>query len=134
MPSFGGKLKAPLEPAPAATVQTMLRPFRDLDRDTRNALSLAGTIGLHLISGIAAGFFIGYMLDRWLDSSPRLTMIFLGLGIAAGFKNMYADTKRLLPLLRTRKGKETPPPSRSEDGRGAADSADRGENPPARKK
>jgi ATP synthase protein I len=114
----------------------MLRLFGNIDRDTRNALSLAGTIGLHLISGIAVGLLIGYMLDRWLDSSPWLTMIFLGVGIAAGFKNMHTDTKRLLPMLhapRRNKG-ETPSPARDAEDRTAADSAHGGEDaPPPRK-
>jgi ATP synthase protein I len=108
----------------------MLRLFKDIDRDTRGALSLAGVIGLHLISGIAVGLFIGYMLDRWLDSSPWLTMIFLGVGIAAGFKNMYTDTKRLLPLLRTRGERE----DSSAPGEPGAKGAPGGENaPPDRK-
>ena len=114
----------------------MLRLFRNIDRDTRNALTLAGAIWLHLISGIAVGFFLGYMLDRWLESSPWLTMIFLGLGIAAGFKNMYADTRRLLPMLQTRKetAGEDALPSRNPGGHTAADSPRRGEEePPARK-
>jgi ATP synthase protein I len=108
----------------------MLRLFKNADRETRSALTLAGTIGLHLISGILVGFFAGYLLDQWLDSSPWLTMIFLGLGIAAGFKNMYADTKRLLPMIQTEKKS---PPARG-DGPSAATGARRKENvPPARK-
>ncbi|MDR2076408.1 MAG: AtpZ/AtpI family protein [Desulfovibrio sp.] len=108
----------------------MLRLFRNIDGDTRNALSLAGTIGLHLISGIAVGLFVGYMLDQWLESSPWLTMIFLGFGIAAGFKNMYADTRRLLPMLQTRK--EETGELRNPRGPAAANNP-RPEDPPARK-
>jgi ATP synthase protein I len=57
---------------------------------------LAGTIGLHMVSGVLAGFFIGYWLDRWLDTSPWLKLIFFILGVAAGFRNVYLDAKILL--------------------------------------
>ncbi|MDR2160822.1 MAG: AtpZ/AtpI family protein, partial [Desulfovibrio sp.] len=72
----------------------MLSPFRHFDRDTRRAIFLAGTVGLHMVSGVAVGVCIGYLLDRWLETSPRLTMIFLGVGIVAGFRNMRADARR----------------------------------------
>ena len=66
--------------------------------DTRylNTLSRAGTIGLHLVSGVAIGAGIGYALDRWLETSPVCLLIFLLIGIAAGFRNVYMDTRRLL--------------------------------------
>ena len=66
------------------------------DKSYFNALSRAGTIGLHMVSGIAVGVVIGYLLDRWLETSPWLTGIFMVLGIVAGFKNVYVDTKRLV--------------------------------------
>jgi ATP synthase protein I len=36
----------------------------------------------------------GYYLDRWLGTSPWLTMIGLGGGIAAGFVNLFRSVKR----------------------------------------
>ncbi len=55
-----------------------------------------GTIGLHLVSGIIVGTFIGYMLDSYLKTSPWFTIIFFFLGIIAGFYNMYKDAKRYI--------------------------------------
>ncbi len=55
-----------------------------------------GTIGLHLVSGIIVGTFIGYMLDSFFKTSPWLTIIFFFLGIIAGFYNMYKDAKRYI--------------------------------------
>jgi ATP synthase protein I len=55
-----------------------------------------GSIGLHLVSGIIVGTFIGYMLDKYFNSSPWLTIIFFFLGIIAGFYNMYKDAKRYI--------------------------------------
>lgn len=70
--------------------------FKITDKSYLNALSNAGTIGLHMVSGITVGTLIGYFLDGWLDTSPWLTGIFMVFGIVAGFKNVYVDTKRLV--------------------------------------
>ena len=55
-----------------------------------------GTIGIHLVVSTFVGLIIGYYLDKYLDTKPWLLLIFLLLGIAAGFKNLYSETKRVL--------------------------------------
>lgn len=74
----------------------LLKFFKITDKRYVTALSQASVIGLHMVSGIVVGALIGYGLDRWLNSSPICTLIFLAVGIVAGFKNVYVDTKRLL--------------------------------------
>lgn len=74
----------------------LLRLLKITDKRYLNALSQAGTIGLHLVSGIVVGAAIGYGLDRWFETSPTCLLIFMFVGIVAGFKNVYVDTKRLL--------------------------------------
>ena len=61
-----------------------------------NAITQASTIGLHLVSGIAVGGTMGYFIDRWLESAPWGILIMGFLGIIAGFRNVYIDTKRLV--------------------------------------
>jgi ATP synthase protein I len=56
----------------------------------------ASVIGLHLVSGMAVGGIIGYFLDKWLHTSPWMKLIFFILGVIAGFRNVYLDTKLLL--------------------------------------
>lgn len=70
--------------------------FKNIDAAYMNSLNRAGTIGLHMVSGVAVGGGIGYFLDQWLDTSPLLLIIFLILGILAGFNNVYKDTQRLI--------------------------------------
>lgn len=70
--------------------------FKIKDKSYLNSLSQAGTIGLHMVSGIAVGVLVGYFLDQWLDTAPWMTGIFMIIGIVAGFKNVYVDTKRLI--------------------------------------
>jgi ATP synthase protein I len=96
------------------------------------AMANTGVIGLHLVSGPAVGFAIGYGLDYWLGTNPWCKLAFLFIGIAAGFLNVYRDTQALLRKIAAqdalRKGLEpqlhpqTPPP-----GQGKAKSRARSE-------
>jgi F0F1-type ATP synthase assembly protein I len=43
---------------------------------------------------IAIGLLIGMWLDRLLGTRPWLTIVFLGFGIAAGFKNLVTLARR----------------------------------------
>jgi len=55
------------------------------------------TIGISLAASIFIGIGFGYFLDHKVfngKTAPWLTFIFLGFGIAAGFKNLYMLTKR----------------------------------------
>lgn len=74
----------------------LFRKFFTLDKEYIDALSHAGTIGLHMVSGIAVGTLIGYALDAWLETSPWLTGVFIVVGIVAGYINVYRDTKKLV--------------------------------------
>lgn len=74
----------------------LAKAFKVTDQAYLNTLSRAGSIGLHMVSGIAVGTGIGYFLDKWLDTDPWMTGIFMIIGIVAGFKNVYLDTKRLV--------------------------------------
>jgi len=58
------------------------------------ALGELSTIGLTLVLSTVIGLAGGYYLDRWLGSSPWLTLIGLLLGIAAGFVNLFRSVKR----------------------------------------
>ncbi len=49
-----------------------------------------------MVAATFIGFGMGHFLDQWLDSKPWLTLIFLFLGIVAGFRNVYILTAREL--------------------------------------
>lgn len=70
-----------------------------------DSVGTASVIGLHLVSGIIVGSVIGYFLDEWLGTGPWLKLVFFMLGLVAGFRNMYQDTKR---LLRSQEKKDAP--------------------------
>jgi len=57
-------------------------------------LAYYSSIGLSLALSIFIGLAIGIYLDRRWDTSPWLTLIFLGLGIAAGYRNIGLAIKK----------------------------------------
>lgn len=82
-----------------------------------SAVGTASVIGLHMVSGILVGGVIGYFLDKWLGTGPWLMLVFFLLGVAAGFYNVYLDTKRLL--------KEQSPESEERDAAGTKSDTER---------
>jgi ATP synthase protein I len=46
-------------------------------------------VGLTLVISTVLGLWGGYVLDRWLGSSPWLMLVGLLLGIASGFINLF---------------------------------------------
>ncbi len=56
-----------------------------------------GTIGMTVAFSIFIGVGIGYFLDHKVfggRTRPWFTLIFLGVGVAAAFKNLYTMSKR----------------------------------------
>jgi len=54
-----------------------------------SALSLAFRVSVELVSALAVGLGIGWLLDEWLDTRPWLMLVFLIMGGAAGILNVY---------------------------------------------
>lgn len=58
-------------------------------------LARYSAIGLEMGFSVAIGVAIGYFLDRYLNTGPWLTLVFLILGIAAGFRSLFSLVKSL---------------------------------------
>jgi len=60
----------------------------------------AWIVGLNLVIstfvGLAMGYGLDYAMERWIgwDTKPWLTIVFLFLGIIAGFKDLYLMAKK----------------------------------------
>ena len=67
---------------------------RNQRTDAIRALSQLSQIGIMIISCIGVGIFIGWMLDRWLGTSPWLLLVFTVLGIIAAFRSIFDFAKR----------------------------------------
>ena len=68
-----------------------------MKRETRRyikELAYFSTIGLSVALAIFIGLAIGVYLDRRFGTSPWLTIIFLLLGIVAGYRNIGLAIKK----------------------------------------
>ena len=46
-------------------------------------------VGVELVSALVVGLVIGWLLDRWLGTTPWLLLVFFLAGGAAGVLNVY---------------------------------------------
>ncbi len=51
------------------------------------------SIGMAMVLATVIGLGAGYYADRWLGTSPWLTLTGLGFGIAAGFVTLFRSVK-----------------------------------------
>jgi len=58
------------------------------------SLGMLASVGITLVVATAGAMIGGYFVDRWLGSSPWFTLIGLGVGIVAGFRNLFRSIKR----------------------------------------
>jgi ATP synthase protein I len=68
----------------------MKKETKKLFRELFYYSSLSFSIALSIVIGLG----IGYWLDARYDTSPLLTLVFLGLGVIAGFRNIYLAMKK----------------------------------------
>lgn len=52
------------------------------------------TVGIAMVLTTLMGLATGWYLDKWLNTEPWLLLIFLMMGIFAGFWNTYQMVKR----------------------------------------
>ena len=68
-----------------------------MNKETRQFyrdLAYYSSIGLSVALSIFIGLGIGLVIDGYLGSAPVAMLIFLGLGIAAGFRNILLAIRR----------------------------------------
>lgn len=54
----------------------------------------ASSVGIQLVVSTFVGFAFGYLLDKAFNTSPWLTIIFLILGIIAGFRELLKVARK----------------------------------------
>ena len=71
-------------------------PFRlgeERGRTIRN-LGLLSTVGFSFVLAVVLGAGCGYVLDRWLGTSPWLFLLLFFLGVIAGIRNVFRLVNR----------------------------------------
>ena len=64
------------------------------DPETERETSLGLRVGIELFAGVLVGTVIGYAADKFLHTTPLFIVVFLVLGTAAGFWNIYKISKK----------------------------------------
>jgi ATP synthase protein I len=64
------------------------------DRKLIRMIGVLSTVGLVMVFATMIGLYAGLKLDEWLGTSPWFTAIFLFVGIAAGFRNLFVYARR----------------------------------------
>ena len=66
------------------------------DNDNRGAfMGNAFKLGTELVSAVAVGTIIGFILDSWFDTKPWLILIFFFLGAGARMLNVIRTASRM---------------------------------------
>ena len=61
--------------------------------DTLKSLGILSSVGFAFVLAVALGFLFGFLLDRWLGTSPWLSVIFFFLGAIAGVLSVFRMVK-----------------------------------------
>jgi len=72
---------------------------RAVDKETKRfalQVASASSMGIAMALAIFGSLYLGIWLDRIMGTKPYLTLLFLAMGIAAAFRNVYVLTKRYL--------------------------------------
>jgi ATP synthase protein I len=91
-----------------------------LDRTSLLQMAYASSIGIAMVLMIFGSLFLGNWLDRKFGTLPYFTIIFLIIGVVAGFKNIYSviqkNFKNEEPLIKSLKSephRKRPPPAKA---------------------
>ncbi|HPQ68696.1 MAG TPA: AtpZ/AtpI family protein [bacterium] len=53
-----------------------------------------GAVGLEMGFSVVIGYLVGHYLDKWLDTEPVFTIIWIGFGLGAAAKALIMTYKR----------------------------------------
>jgi ATP synthase protein I len=94
-----------------------------MDKETRKyaiQMAFASSIGIAMIVAIFGCLLLGVYLDRKFDSGHVFTVIFLIIGIAAGFRNIYVlieknftDEDQIIKSLKSEPHRQRPAPKKN---------------------
>lgn len=58
------------------------------------SLRMLASVGITLVVATAGATIGGYFVDRWLGTAPWFTLIGIGVGVAAGFRDLFRTIKQ----------------------------------------
>jgi len=64
-------------------------------QQTGSGMGTAFKMSTELVSAVAVGTIIGFILDNWFGTKPWLILIFFFVGVAAGIMNVVKTAKKM---------------------------------------
>ena len=76
--------------------KSKIKKQAQLDSEKRGSfIGSAFKLGTELVSAVAVGTIIGFILDSWFDTKPWLIITFFFMGTAAGILNVIKTANRM---------------------------------------
>jgi len=65
------------------------------NKETNSSIGVAFKMSTELVSAVAVGTIIGFILDNWFGTKPWLILIFFFVGVVAGIMNVVKSAKKM---------------------------------------
>ena len=65
------------------------------DKETPSSIGVAFKLSTELVSAVAVGTIIGFILDKTFGTKPWLILIFFFVGVVAGIINVFRSAKNM---------------------------------------
>ncbi len=65
------------------------------NKETSSNIGVAFKLSTELVSAVAVGTIIGFILDNWFGTKPWLILIFFFVGVIAGIMNVVKSAKKM---------------------------------------
>jgi|TARA_B100001758_G_scaffold203837_1_gene183580 ATP synthase protein I len=73
-----------------------IKPKNISEKNGQNSsLGVAFKMSTELVSAVAVGTIIGFILDNWFGTKPWLILIFFFVGVVAGIMNVIKSAKKM---------------------------------------
>ena len=63
--------------------------------EQQSSIGVAFKLSTELVSAVAVGTIIGFILDNWFGTKPWLILIFFFVGVIAGIMNVVKSAKKM---------------------------------------
>ena len=63
--------------------------------ESSSGIGVAFKMSTELVSAVAVGTIIGFILDNWFGTKPWLILIFFFIGVFAGISNVIRSAKKM---------------------------------------
>ncbi len=63
--------------------------------EPKSNIGIAFKMSTELVSAVAVGTIIGFILDNWFGTKPWLILIFFFVGVVAGISNVIKSAKKM---------------------------------------